>query len=326
ETHTRAQAELARLRRRRLDGYAGELASALTTGEPCAVCGSTEHPAPAEHAGPVSAADITAAEEMRDAAAENERAASRTLSALTASHAAAVERSAGRTAEQASRDVTAAREAHASAVAAAEREMQLATQLEELQQTAAGLQKRRTAASETLGSARTALSLIEQRIADADRAIAAARGAHATVAARLADVQDQIAAAEAAAGAIEEHRELAERARIARDDLDRAIAESMFDDVADAEAALLGDAETTRLDERVTAHRVARDKERALPLDLEMRMLPDEPIELAAAEEATGAARAEWQRTVDAGSRAREVQRSLTATVDSAAAEYAASA
>src|SRR5690606_39650857 len=60
--------------------------------------------------------------------------------------------------------------------------------------------------------------------------------------------------------------------------------------------------------------------------DLEMRMLPDEPIELAAAEEATGAARAEWQRTVDAGSRAREVQRSLTATVDSAAAEYAASA
>ncbi len=326
EAHTRAQADLAALRRRRLDGYAGELASALTPGEPCAVCGSTEHPAPAEHADPVSADDITAAEARRDATAEAERTASRALSALEASHAAAIERSADLSTEQASDALDTARTAHASALAAAERAADLSSRLEALQQTASALQERRAAASESLSSAGTALSLIAQRMADADRTIAAARGDHATVAERLDEAQRQISAANAAADAIEDRRELADRARIARDDLDQAIAESIFDDVTDAEQALLDAAEIARLDERVTTHRVARDKERALLLDLEMRVLPEESIDLTPAEEASAAARAHWQRTVDADSRARGVQRSLTATVDSAAFEHAASA
>ena len=37
----------ARLRRARIDGIAGELATQLVPGEPCAVCGGTEHPHPA---------------------------------------------------------------------------------------------------------------------------------------------------------------------------------------------------------------------------------------------------------------------------------------
>jgi exonuclease SbcC len=197
---------------------------------------------------------------------------------------------------------------------------------DDLQRSLADLEQRRATASETLGAARTALSLIEQRIADADRAIAEARGEYDTVAERLAVTQDRISAAQTAARAIEERSELADRARIASDDLDGAIAESIFDDITDAEQALLDATEITRLDDRVTAHRVARDKERALLLDLEMRVLPEEPIDLSPAEEAAAAARTDWQRTVDADSRARGVQRSLTATVDSAAAEHAASA
>ncbi|MPZ71988.1 MAG: AAA family ATPase [Nitriliruptorales bacterium] len=41
-----------RLLERRIDGMAAELAAALTPGEPCTVCGATEHPAPAVDAAP----------------------------------------------------------------------------------------------------------------------------------------------------------------------------------------------------------------------------------------------------------------------------------
>lgn len=58
------------LRERRLAGMAAELAANLADGEPCAVCGSTEHPAPTQPAGGalVSAADERAAQTAHDGA------------------------------------------------------------------------------------------------------------------------------------------------------------------------------------------------------------------------------------------------------------------
>lgn len=60
---THSNDEVRQFRQRRLDEYAGVLSSALVPGEPCAVCGSTEHPQPAtltnDHP---TAADIEAAE------------------------------------------------------------------------------------------------------------------------------------------------------------------------------------------------------------------------------------------------------------------------
>lgn len=62
------------LRERRLAGMAAELAGGLVDGEPCAVCGSAEHPAPASPGDdPVSEADEAAADE-RQGHAERRRA------------------------------------------------------------------------------------------------------------------------------------------------------------------------------------------------------------------------------------------------------------
>ena len=67
---TGAVAALARAHEARIAGIAGELASQLVPGEPCVVCGSTEHPSPAARGradGP-ELVDTTAAEEVRQAA------------------------------------------------------------------------------------------------------------------------------------------------------------------------------------------------------------------------------------------------------------------
>ncbi|MEV7631786.1 SMC family ATPase [Microbacterium sp. NPDC089318] len=326
DAHTRAQAELSQLRRRRLDGYAGELATALVDGQPCAVCGSIEHPAPAEHADPVSADDIEAAEAVRDAASAAERTASRTLAERTAAHAAAVERAGGLSIDEANDRLARAAAARDAAEAAAARARDLTTELDDLQRSLADLEQRRATASETLSAARTALSLIEQRIADAEAAIAIARGDHDSVTDRLEEARRQIAVAATAAEAIAAHADVAERERIARDELDAAVAESVFDDVTEADQALLGAAGIAALDERITSYAVDVKKERAMLLDLEMRMLPEEPIDLEPAEQDARRLRRAWQAAVDADSQARSVQRSVTATVDSAAREHAATA
>ncbi|NIJ10708.1 exonuclease SbcC [Saccharomonospora amisosensis] len=67
DDHQSARATLLDLRERRLAGMAAELAAGLADGAPCPVCGSAEHPAPAE----ASADSVGDAEER--AAAERER-------------------------------------------------------------------------------------------------------------------------------------------------------------------------------------------------------------------------------------------------------------
>ncbi|MBF6187689.1 AAA family ATPase [Nocardia farcinica] len=67
--HNDAREQVLEVRERRLAGMAAELAGALVDGQPCAVCGSHEHPAPAEPA------DRAVSKEAEDAAVAAERAA-----------------------------------------------------------------------------------------------------------------------------------------------------------------------------------------------------------------------------------------------------------
>ncbi|WHU45279.1 SMC family ATPase [Gordonia sp. L191] len=74
ESHTAAREHHLDLRERRIAGMAAELASTLAQGEPCMVCGSTEHPAPAD-AGEQT--DVAKTAEAAAAAAEDRAAARR---------------------------------------------------------------------------------------------------------------------------------------------------------------------------------------------------------------------------------------------------------
>lgn len=78
DAHQRAVDEHQRLMQVRLAGMTGELAEKLVAGEPCAVCGSPDHPDPADRAADSITDDrISAAVEARDAAQEAREAAER---------------------------------------------------------------------------------------------------------------------------------------------------------------------------------------------------------------------------------------------------------
>ncbi|GAA1999932.1 SMC family ATPase [Nakamurella flavida] len=70
DLHQRAVDHRQRLQERRIAGMAGELAADLIPGDPCAVCGSVEHPAPADVPDRVSDREVAAAERAEAVAAQ----------------------------------------------------------------------------------------------------------------------------------------------------------------------------------------------------------------------------------------------------------------
>ncbi|GAA4405403.1 SMC family ATPase [Fodinibacter luteus] len=77
------RSELLDLRQRRLDGMAGELARSLAEGDPCPVCGGTEHPDLATVSDPVLPSDLDTAEARLEAADAGLRAVDAEAEALT---------------------------------------------------------------------------------------------------------------------------------------------------------------------------------------------------------------------------------------------------
>lgn len=321
-----AQTLFAQLRTRRSEGMSGELAAALVDGESCPVCGSVEHPAPAEHADPVSADDVADAEAARDAAAQRERAAAEALAVTSAALDAARRRAEGRSAGQAAAELDDATARHADAETAVAEADRLDAELQRLITRTAQIEKERHDAARDLAAAREDHAALSQRSADATAQITAARGDFATVSERLEVLRGRIASARALADAISARLRQEGLVAAAEEEQGAALAASDFDDPAAVELALRSDSARDALAARIDEHTAQLGKERAILLDLELRALPEEPIDVAPAERAAADARATWTAAVDAASRTDATVAQLTGLLDSAASEHARTA
>ncbi|MCX5167649.1 SMC family ATPase [Streptomyces antibioticus] len=249
-----ARAHWLDLKEQRLDGIAAELAAHLSDGAPCAVCGATEHPAPArKDAGHIDreaedraltaqqdAADTHGRELRRLAELERELAAAVAEAGETPAETLAVE------AGELERDHEEARR-EAGALHSAREELRAAEQEHE----------RRTAAQRD-AAVRAASRIGHRERLDSERAtleeeLAQARGAAHSVAARAEQLERQVRLLTAAADGARAAEDSAERLKAADGRLDEAAFRAGFDTPRAAADALLDDTAHRELQRRLDA-------------------------------------------------------------------------
>ncbi|SOB80697.1 AAA family ATPase [Streptomyces sp. 1331.2] len=258
------------LRDRRLAGMAAELAEQLRAGRPCRVCGSPEHPAPAQ-AAPGSRVGAEDEERARRAQAAAEQAwaeADQALTALRVREAAAAAAAGPDPVDVLARALAGLEREHRDARHTAEA-------LGRVEQEIARLSRERTRRGDELHEARERAAVLTDRLQalDAEREaltarVAAARGEAASVADRAAALTRLTEDVAAAVGAARARAEAAARLDEAEDELGKAAAAAGFPDAAAALAVLLPREERERLEARLERHRAetaAVRSELALP-------------------------------------------------------------
>ncbi|MEU6680020.1 SMC family ATPase [Streptomyces sp. NPDC046925] len=269
ESSTAAHEHWLTLKEQRLTGIAAELAASLADGAPCAVCGATEHPAPApKDAGHVDRATeesaLAAYRQAEERRTRDERHLGEVREALAAARAAALGSSGGDSADEEPADsaegpsverlaatVEKLRVEHAEArgsasalhaareaLAHAEREHDRRVAV---QQEAAVRAASRTTLRDSLDREQTAL----------EEELTRARGASGSVAARASQLERQAALLTDAAEAARVADDTAQRLKDADARLADAAFRAGFDTPGDAAEALLDDARHRELQHRI---------------------------------------------------------------------------
>ncbi|WNV82365.1 SMC family ATPase [Umezawaea sp. Da 62-37] len=298
DAHQNAQGTLLDVRKRRLDGMAVELAGALTTGEPCLVCGSEAHPAPAR---PVLDA-IGAADE--DAATAREHIAAKRRAAAEQTRSAAEHRLEALTGVVDGRDpAELLREHEETALLArsrSERAAALGTLERRLEETTAA----HAAAKEELVGVATRRAALEETVRERTRRLDDARGDFPDVRARrahLLDLADALVLAADRRAAVADHVTRLEEQRVETSGL---AAKAGFADVEEALSAARTDAALALLDQRISSLADRRAAASAV-LDELADVDPAAEVDVPAAAAVSQARRQEAERTASALSTAR---------------------
>ncbi|MFD7995871.1 AAA family ATPase [Streptomyces mexicanus] len=292
EHAVRAKDHWLELKEQRLNGIAAELAARLTDGEPCAVCGATEHPAPARKvAGHVDREAEDRALAAYQDADEERTAAERRLGDLRAALAAATAE-AGDTptgqlaadAEELERRLTRARH-DASGLHAAQEQLRRAEQ-----------ERERRLADRRQAEVRAAARLTRRESLDREQTaleaeLSEARGTAASVAARAEQLQRRVSLFTDAAEAARAAEESAQRLKEADGRLAEAAFRAGFATPQAAAAALLDDAAHRELQHRLDAWHTEEAAVRAVLAEADtVAAAAQPPADVAAAEAAAAAA------------------------------------
>jgi exonuclease SbcC len=265
DAHQAAVDAVQELRARRLDGMAAELAAGLTAADPCPVCGSGEHPAPATHRVPPVTEPAQRRAEAAQQAAEAARERARgVVQAGEQRRAALLAVTGGADAEAAATELAAAQQRLDEARAAGRRARRLATELRSLAGRLEQAVARQVSARAAAAAGREALAAIAARRGDLQTRLEQARGDDADLATRHRRLTRAVETLTECGAAQQARIEAHERRDRASAVLDRAAAEAGFTDRNAAAAAVLPDAEVERLRDQVAEHDAQVARLRAL--------------------------------------------------------------
>ncbi|MCU1443316.1 MAG: ATPase, partial [Cryobacterium sp.] len=325
-----AAARVHHLMEQRLAGYAAELAGTLTDGDPCAVCGSTVHPAPAIGTGePVTPDDIArakhAAEKSGAALAVAGAAAHDVATTLAGARAAA----GGRTPEELDEELAAARSALAEATAASAEvaelqaeQTRLRSELANARSTLIDLRAERDAQVKELIERQSRRKAVEERVR-------AHRGDYDTVSDHVAQLRAYRTAAVRLADAIGRTAVAGNALELATRTLLTQLAENAFEDEQSAVQAQRSTAEIAEYESRIREHDNAIAIAQSTLADPELAELLIEPVEDAEIEVAANAldtARTERDVALSAASSIAERSSQLAKIAASVHKQHTASA
>jgi exonuclease SbcC len=324
ERAVEARAHWLDFKEQRLNGIAAELAAHLTDGAPCAVCGATEHPAPArKSAGHVDRAAEEQALTAHQRAEEQRTEAERRLGVVREALAAATAEAGDTPTEQLAAEVAELERLYeqarrdASWLHPATEELRRAEQEHE-RRTAIQQQAALRAASRT-----TLRDTLDRERASLEGELAQSRGTADSVAARAAQLERQAALLTDAADAVRTAEDTAQRLKDADARLADAAFRAGFDTPQAAGDALLDDTAHRELQRRLDAWQSEEAAVRAVLAEADTAAAAQQaPADLDAAERAATAA---VQRTRQAAS-ARDAAARRCTELDRLSARSAAGA